>query len=228
MSLEVDVSDEGLRIVNLEGQGIDTPEIVDDRDDDGRTDDRDQCDNSRGETGPFGCESQPELVLGVHADYVRAGAELIETNTFGANPVKLEAFGLDDRTSEINATAARLARQAAGGRAVVLGAVGPLGIRIEPWGPTSVDEEGHGSLWRKALYKFRRDRFGMIGLAVVLVYAVVALGATLGIWGQDWGRIAGNMWEGPSATYWFGTNIIGQDIFDRAIYSTKTAFTVAT
>ena len=84
--------------------------------------------------------SEPDLVLGVHADYVRAGAQLIETNTFGANPVKLEAFGLEPSAHEINVMAARLARQAAGGRAEVLGAIGPLGIRIEPWGPTSVDE----------------------------------------------------------------------------------------
>ena len=84
--------------------------------------------------------SRPEIVLGVHADYVRAGAELIETNTFGANPVKLEAFGLEDRTEEVNRAAARLARRAAGERASVLGAIGPLGIRIEPWGPTSEDE----------------------------------------------------------------------------------------
>jgi len=84
--------------------------------------------------------SEPDIVLGVHADYVRAGAELIETNTFGANPIKLSAFGLEDRTEEINEAAARLARRAAGDRASVLGAIGPLGIRIEPWGPTSVDE----------------------------------------------------------------------------------------
>jgi homocysteine S-methyltransferase len=84
--------------------------------------------------------SQPDTVLGVHADYVRAGAEMIETNTFGANPIKLSAFGLEDRTEEMNEAAARLARRAAGDRACVLGAIGPLGIRIEPWGPTSVDE----------------------------------------------------------------------------------------
>ena len=84
--------------------------------------------------------SEPDLVLGVHADYVRSGAQLIETNTFGANPVKLEPFGLEPSVHEINAAAARLARQAAGERAEVLGAIGPLGIRIEPWGPTSVDE----------------------------------------------------------------------------------------
>jgi len=84
--------------------------------------------------------TRPDLVLGVHADYVRAGSELIETNTFGANPVKLSSFGLEGRTGEINEQAARLAVRAASGRAVVLGSIGPLGIRIEPWGPTSVDE----------------------------------------------------------------------------------------
>ena len=84
--------------------------------------------------------TEPDRVLGVHADYVRAGAQLIETNTFGANPVKLEPFGLEPSAHEINVAAAHLARQAAGERAAVLGAMGPLGIRIEPWGPTSVDE----------------------------------------------------------------------------------------
>jgi homocysteine S-methyltransferase len=84
--------------------------------------------------------TEPDLVLGVHADYVRAGSELIETNTFGANPVKLSSFGLEDRTEEINEAATGLAVRAAQGRAVVLGSIGPLGIRIEPWGPTSVDE----------------------------------------------------------------------------------------
>lgn len=84
--------------------------------------------------------TEPDLVLRVHADYVRAGSELIETNTFGANPVKLSSFGLEDRTEEINETAARLAVQAAQGRAVVLGSMGPLGIRIEPWGPTAIGE----------------------------------------------------------------------------------------
>jgi homocysteine S-methyltransferase len=80
---------------------------------------------------------EPRLVESVHEAYVRAGAEVIETNTFGANPVKLAAYGLVERTEEINQAAARLARRAAGGRACVAGAVGPLGIRIEPFGPTS-------------------------------------------------------------------------------------------
>ncbi len=83
---------------------------------------------------------QPGLVQEVHETYVRAGAEILETNTFGANPVKLSGYGLDDRTEEINRAAAELAHRAARGRALVVGAVGPLGIRIEPWGPTARTE----------------------------------------------------------------------------------------
>ncbi len=92
--------------------------------------------------------SRPELVEGIHREYVAHGAEILETNTFGANPVKLSAYGLAERTEELNEAAARLARRAAGAApdagVHVVGAVGPLGIRIEPWGPTSTDEAaGH-------------------------------------------------------------------------------------
>jgi len=83
---------------------------------------------------------EPELVKEVHRSYVKAGAELIETNTFGANRFKLAQFGLEERVREINARAAELAREAAGDRALVGGAIGPLGVRIEPYGPTSLDE----------------------------------------------------------------------------------------
>src|SRR5919108_3073983 len=84
--------------------------------------------------------TNPDVVSDVHQDYVRAGADVVETNTFGANRVKLRAFGLADRLREINTEGARLARKAAGDRAYVAGAIGPLGIRIEPWGKTGVDE----------------------------------------------------------------------------------------
>ena len=84
--------------------------------------------------------TQPGLVQEVHEAYVRAGAEILETNTFGANPVKLSAYGLEDRTREINRAAVEIALRAAHGRAVVLGAIGPLGIRIEPWGATGKGE----------------------------------------------------------------------------------------
>ncbi len=81
-----------------------------------------------------------DLVREVHAEYVRAGADIIETNTFGANANKLQPYGLEGSLHEINVKAARIAREAAGDRALVAGAVGPLGIRIEPYGPTSFDE----------------------------------------------------------------------------------------
>ena len=83
---------------------------------------------------------QPDVIRDVHREYVRAGAELIETNTFGANPVKLAHHGLAADTEAINEAAARLARDAAGTRAAVAGAIGPLGIRIEPFGETSIEE----------------------------------------------------------------------------------------
>ena len=82
----------------------------------------------------------PELVLDVHRSYVKAGAEIIETNTYGANRIKLRGFGLDELTRDINARAAELARRAAGDSIYVAGAMGPLGIRIEPYGPTSLEE----------------------------------------------------------------------------------------
>jgi methionine synthase I (cobalamin-dependent)/5,10-methylenetetrahydrofolate reductase len=84
--------------------------------------------------------SRPDLVGDVHREYIRAGADVIETNTFGANRVKLAAFGLSEELHVINAAGARIARQAARDRVYVAGAIGPLGIRIEPWGKTGVDE----------------------------------------------------------------------------------------
>jgi homocysteine S-methyltransferase len=87
--------------------------------------------------------TQPDLVAAVHEDYLRAGADIIETNTFGANRIKLGSFGLADKLLAINTEGARIARQAvaaSGAPAYVAGAIGPLGIRIEPWGKTGVDE----------------------------------------------------------------------------------------
>src|SRR5215212_894027 len=82
----------------------------------------------------------PEIVLEVHKQYVRCGAEILETNTYGANRVKLHAFGIDDELIAINRSAVEIARSAAGDRVYVAGAMGPLGIRIEPYGPTSEEE----------------------------------------------------------------------------------------
>jgi methionine synthase / methylenetetrahydrofolate reductase(NADPH) len=83
---------------------------------------------------------EPDLVREIHREYVRAGAEVVEANTYGANRVKLGRYGLEGEIRAINARGVEVARSAAGHRACVAGAIGPLGLRIEPYGPTSVDE----------------------------------------------------------------------------------------
>ena len=83
----------------------------------------------------------PDLVRDVHKAYKKAGAEVLETNTFGANRIKLAQYGLESQLAEINRAAARIAREVADDDILVAGAVGPLGIRLEPFGPTSLDEE---------------------------------------------------------------------------------------
>jgi methionine synthase I (cobalamin-dependent)/5,10-methylenetetrahydrofolate reductase len=88
--------------------------------------------------------THPDLVRSVHQEYLRAGADVLESNTFGANRIKLRAFGLSDQVHEINLAGARLARDVAHADAYVAGAIGPLGVRVEPWGKTGIDEaEGY-------------------------------------------------------------------------------------
>jgi homocysteine S-methyltransferase len=82
----------------------------------------------------------PQMVKEIHEGYVKVGAEILETNTFGANRARLAAFGLVEKLRDINTAGVRLAREAAKDAAFVAGAVGPLGIRIEPLGPTSFAE----------------------------------------------------------------------------------------
>ncbi len=84
--------------------------------------------------------SSPGLVREIHTEYVRAGAEVLETNTFGCNRVRLGGFGLAEKLRQIAEAGVRIAREAAGKQAFVAGAMGPLGVRIEPLGPTSFAE----------------------------------------------------------------------------------------
>ena len=84
--------------------------------------------------------SQPDMVSGIHAEYVKAGAEVLETNTFGANHYRLLRHGYEARTEEINRAGVRLARAVAGNGVMVAGSVGPLGVRIEPLGKIAREE----------------------------------------------------------------------------------------
>jgi homocysteine S-methyltransferase len=84
--------------------------------------------------------TNPDIVKEVHREYLAAGAEVLETNTFGANAFKLSPFGLEGKVREVNLQGARHARAVAGDKALVAGSVGPLGIQIEPLGKLSYDE----------------------------------------------------------------------------------------
>ena len=128
--------------------------------------------------------TQPDLVAEVHQAYVRGGADVIETNTFGANRIKLGTFGLADRVGSVNAQGARIARHAAREHAYVAGSIGPLGIRIEPWGKTGVDEaEAYFREQARALLEGGVDLFVLetfrdvneIGAAIRAVRSVCAL-----------------------------------------------------
>lgn len=106
--------------------------------------------------------TRPDVVAGVHGEYLAAGARLLETNSFAANGVKLSRFGLEGRVVELNAKAGAVARQAAGADAFVAGSVGPLGAVMKPFGYLTEDE-GRG---------FFRDQMtglleGGVDLAVV-------------------------------------------------------------
>ena len=85
--------------------------------------------------------SQPDLIRGIHHEYLQSGAEIIETNTFGGNSFRLARHSMASQVREINFAGARLAREAAKSFDVwVAGSVGPLGVRIEPLGKTSFEE----------------------------------------------------------------------------------------
>ena len=79
--------------------------------------------------------TRPKLISEIHQTYMEAGADVLETNTFGANRLKLQKHGLEDKIYEINNGGAKLAREVAGENIYVAGSIGPLNLRLEPWGP---------------------------------------------------------------------------------------------
>jgi len=84
--------------------------------------------------------TRPKLITEIHQAYIEAGADVLETNTFGANRLKLQKHGLEDKIYEINKTGAKLAREVAGENIYVAGSIGPLNLRLEPWGPLAEEE----------------------------------------------------------------------------------------
>jgi homocysteine S-methyltransferase len=164
--------------------------------------------------------TRPEVVVEVHHAYVRAGADVLETNTFGANRVKLAVFGLADQLHAINVEGARLARQAARGAAFVAGAMGPLGVRVEPWGKTGLDEaEAWFAEQARALAEGGVDLFILetfrdlneIGAAIRAVRAVSSLPVVAQVTTEE----DGNSLDGtPPETFApqleaFGADVIG-------------------
>lgn len=86
------------------------------------------------------CLSKPELVAEIHKEYLETGAEAITTNSFGANPIKLSSFGLEEKTAEINRASVKIAREVSYKDIFIAGSVGPLGVYIEPIGRLPIEE----------------------------------------------------------------------------------------
>jgi ABC-type dipeptide/oligopeptide/nickel transport system permease subunit len=79
---------------------------------------------------------------------------------------------------------------------------------------------------RRLWNQFRRDKAGMTGLIIVLIFLLLAVGVWAGVLGQSWSEANGGRWESPGAEFWFGTNLLGQDVFQRSIFSVRTAFEI--
>lgn len=115
---------------------------------------------------------KPELVKQLHLDYLKAGSQVIETNTFGANRKQLEREGFGDKVEEINRKAAEIAFSAAQGKAFVAGSVGPLGVLIEPYGEVSRHE---------AKRAFEEQIRALIesGIEIILIETMISLDEAL-------------------------------------------------
>jgi 5-methyltetrahydrofolate--homocysteine methyltransferase len=83
---------------------------------------------------------KPEVLKEIHREYVEAGADIVETNTFGSNRIKLSHYGLEDRVKELTYAGVKLAKEAVEGRALVALSVGPTGVFVEPVGDYTFDE----------------------------------------------------------------------------------------
>lgn len=89
-----------------------------------------------------------------------------------------------------------------------------------------VTSGGSGAGRRQTLRALLADRWAALGLALVALFLVIAVGVWTGAWGQQWAETGAGQWRGPSSEYWLGTTLLGQDIFARAVQSTATAFEI--
>jgi 5-methyltetrahydrofolate--homocysteine methyltransferase len=99
--------------------------------------------------GPGDCPEQvnldrPEVLREIARLYLEAGAELITTNTFGGSPLKLERYGLDGRTEDVNRLAVEVVKETAAGRAWVSASIGPTGRLLKPFGDVDPEELAEG------------------------------------------------------------------------------------
>jgi homocysteine S-methyltransferase len=148
--------------------------------------------------------TNPDLVSGIHREYVAAGADVLETNTFGANRFKLAPHGLEGRTREINTRGAQLARSAAKDAVYVAGSIGPLGVQIEPLGKVSFDEameafrEQAEGLLEGKVDLLVLETFSLIPELIQAIRAVRALSADIPLMAQVSVNDEGNLLSGAS------------------------------
>jgi peptide/nickel transport system permease protein len=99
---------------------------------------------------------------------------------------------------------------------------GPADIIMPPSATLATQQATGNRAWRKLW----NNRSGRVGLAIVMIFFVLAVAVWAGVLGQGWSAATGGRWESPGAEHWFGTNILGQDIFQRSVYSVRTAFEI--
>jgi homocysteine S-methyltransferase len=115
--------------------------------------------------------TQPALVGDIHRDYIQAGAKVIKTNTFGANRIKLERHGLEDRVGDINTAAVNLAQKVVSAsfrEVLIAGDVGPLGVPLAPFGRVQVDQAF-------SIYKEQMQALVEAGVDLILIETMVDL-----------------------------------------------------
>ena len=134
--------------------------------------------------------SQPEVVAGVHAEYLLAGSQIIETNTFGANAYRLDRYGLRDRVRDINLAGVRIARQCVAqiaekqaSEAYVAGAIGPLGVRLEPLGELS--KEQARAAFAEQIAALAEGGPG-VGADLLVLETMTSLACFSAIWATHW------------------------------------------